>query len=127
MAFIDYEAMAITATSSGTIATTSTKVFRGFLHAIEYDPSTASTILPSTDSSMAITLDVTGRTVLSLEDMSTVHTGLYFPRVATVTTTGAASTGAEAIPIHDERVVVTMTSGSTQALTATAIVRIYVS
>lgn len=128
MAYIAYEALAVTATSSGSIATNSAKTYNGFVHCVRYLPTTSSTALtPSTGGSIDITAAVSGLAVLSLDDTSTAKAGTYYPRNATVTSTGATSTGNALIPLYNERFVVTMTSGSTKADTATALLHFYVS
>jgi hypothetical protein len=63
--------------------------------------------------------------ILTLEDPSTLA-ATYYPRSATVTTTGAASTGAARIPLSNERLLITVTSGATGDLPRTGTFDLYI-
>ncbi len=128
MAIIQYESLLVTATSSGSIGTYTSKTWLGYVHTIVFAPTTSSTgLTTSTGGSFAITAERSGLPVFALDDTSTTKAGTYYPRSTTVTTTGAASTGAVSIPLYNERMLVTMTSGSTTATTHTATFYFYVS
>ena len=125
MANIEYESWSLSATTSsgpsGSGATT--KTWNGYLSAVQYVPSTSA--IPSTGGSVAFTGTRTGITLFSFENLGSTAAGVYFPRVATVTTTGATSTGAGLLPLFDETITVTLSSASTGG-TKTGAFRFYV-
>lgn len=130
MAFIRYEALVVTATSSGSITTLSTGTFNGFVQAVRYVPTNATSsqgISSGGGGALAITAAVSGLAVLSLANASSASEADYYPR-ALLSDTGGTSTSVGAlIPLHNERFQVVMTSGSTTQDTKSATLHFYVS
>jgi hypothetical protein len=130
MAHVNYEALVVTATSSGTITTLSSNTFNGFVQCVRYVPTNATSsqgISSGGTATLAMTAERSGLTVLALADASSAGLGTYYVRNTTVDTAGAASTGVGFIPLFDERLQVVMTSGSTTQDTKRATLNIYVS
>jgi hypothetical protein len=128
---IQYEALTISATSSGAITSYSARTYRGFVEAVGYNPTTSSTgLTPTTGGAIIVKTELTSQTVFTLNDIG--DTGawqrMWYPRVATVAATcsATASTGVGRIPLYNERLAVTVTSGSTDTVTKTGTLRFYV-
>ncbi len=130
MSYVAYEELVVTASSSGSITTYSAGTYTGFVHAVRYVPThagaTSGNISSGGGGTMAITSDVSGLSILSLADCSSAGGGDYYPRNLNSDLTGAATTGASAIPLFNERFKVVMSSGSTTADTKSAHLYFYV-
>ena len=111
MANIEYETWPLSATTSSGGSGATTKTWNGYLSAIQYVPSTSA--IPSTGGLVAFTGTRTGMALFGFEDLGSTAAGIYFPRVATVTTTGATSTGVGLLPLFDETITITISCGST--------------
>ncbi len=112
--YLEYEALVVTTSSSGYVTTYSTKAFNGFVQLVRIVPATNSTEAYSTGGNIALLAEVGGHTILTVDDPSS--TGLaspYSPVYATVSSTGAASTGSVRPPLRNERIQIVITSGST--------------
>ena len=131
MTYIAYERVLCSATSSGSITTYTTGTYTGLVHAVHYNPVMAATSgnisSGGTASSVAIASDVGGLTILTLADASSASLGAWYPRtIASSALSSAASTGACAVPLHEERIAITITSGSTTQDTKYAYVSFYI-
>lgn len=116
MANIRSEALSIAPTTTTGDSWNTTATFNGQLHAIQYSPSTSAT--PSTGGNMLITGARTGLTLLNLDNLGSTAAGIYFPRFAPVTSTAGGTTGdtryaVDRHPLFNERITVTVSSGST--------------
>jgi len=134
MSFIQYERVLCSASSSGSITTTSTGTYTGFIHAVYYNPvlaaATTSGNISSggTASSVAITAAVSGLPILTLADASSANLGAWYPRNEHfVTTSTTATTGASMVPLHNERIQVIIASGSTTQDTKYCNIDFYIS
>jgi len=126
MANIQYEGLAVTATSSGVITTYSDTTFTGFVEMIRYVASaTTSDVIGNTASTILIQAERSGTDLISVATPATSAT--YYIRAATASTAGAGSTGSAQIPLYNERLLVTITSGSTDTTTKNGTIRFYVS
>lgn len=125
MAHFEYEAITLAATTSSGATGTSTKTYNGYLHAVQYVPSTSVPL--STGGNLAVTATRTGASLFVIENLGSTASGLYFPRMGTVLSSDAntASTGVGVLPLFDETVTWTISSGSTGGAKA-GIVRLYV-
>ena len=118
MAYIQYEALIVTVTTGGVglagpAATSySAKTYNGFLHGVRFVNSTAGSSMAE-DTILAIASEKSGDTVLNIASCTGTQT--WYPRASLHNTTGAVlSTGAVAeFPLADERLAITITSGST--------------
>jgi len=131
MPLIQYEALAISATSSGSITSYSSKTYTGYVDAVAYLPTTSSTgLTPTTGGAIVLTGELTSSVIWTLNDISNTGAALrmWYPRAPTVATTcsATASTGVARVPLYNERILVTVTSGSTDAVTKTGTLRFYV-
>lgn len=113
MAWIHYEQVSLAPTTSGSYSANTQNTYNGFLHALRYVASTGATVLPSTDGNLTVQGEKTGIQMLNLSDLSTAGTGTYYVRQATVNTSGATSTGLAQFPLVNERLTITISSGST--------------
>lgn len=133
MSYIAYEKVLCSATSSGSITTYTTGIFTGLVHAVYYNPVMAATSqsISSGDvapqATVAIASEVGGLTILTLANASSANVGVWYPRTLnTSALSSEATTGASAIPLHDERIGITITSGSTTQDTKYAYVSFYI-
>ncbi len=108
MSYVEHESLTITATSSGSIATTSAKVYNGLLSMIRYVASaTTSSVIGNTGSVIAITAENSGLTLISLAVPSTSAT---WPVRTAVVDTAGVSTGVNGmLPLVNEHFIVTIT------------------
>lgn len=117
MAYIQYEALTVTVTTGGVglgggAATSySAKTYNGFLHGIRYITVVGTSM--AEDFVLAITSEKSGATVLSIPSCTGSQT--WYPRLTAVNSTGAVMSSGTAVsfPLADERLAITITSGST--------------
>ena len=126
MAFIHSEDITLSpTTSTSPLAANSSKTYNGYLHAIQLDVSTSTPM--STGGLLEITGERTGMLLFSKANISA--DGRWLPRVVAVLSTDSdtATTGAvaERLPLFNERLVITVTSGSTSGTTS-ATLRLFV-
>lgn len=112
MAYLKYERLVASATTSGAVVTTSVETFNGYLRQVTFERTTVPGTPFSTTLGWVLSGERTTSALFSI-DGSTVTT-IYRPAVTTVTSTGATSTGSAPIPLAHERITVTVTSGSTE-------------
>lgn len=108
MSHIEYESLIVAVTTSTSATSQTAGTYTGFVHAIDYAPSTSTPY--STDANFAITSEKGGLNILTIDNPTSTAT--YYPRAATATSTGATSTGSALVPLHNERLVVTISNGS---------------
>lgn len=118
MTYFAYERLLCSASSSGSITTLGAKTYIGYVHAVYYNPvlaaaTTSGNISSAGGGTVAITAAVSGLPILTLTNASSANLGAWYPRNAhTLSTSTGASTGASPIPLHNERIQVVITSGS---------------
>ena len=133
MSYVAYERVLCSATSSGSIATLSTGTYTGFVHAVYYNPVLAAATSSGNISSggtgtVAITAAVSGLPILTLANASSANLGAWYPRSGHYLTTSTdASTGASPVPLHNERLQIAITSGSTTQDTKYCNIDFYIS
>ena len=128
MAHIEYEALTVTITTgtvgglAGSGTGNSAKTYNGLLHAIQYVVGGSSW---AEDTVLAITAE---KTAMSLLSLTCTGAQTWFPRRTLVNAAGASLSSAisEPFPLADERIVVTVTSGSSGG-TRTGTFRFWVS
>ena len=113
MGYVNFESIAITATSSGSHTHTSVKAYTGLVHMVRYIASATTSDVIGAGATIAITGERNGQTILSLTAGPSTSAS-YYVVDTTVDTAGSASTGSASIPLANERVIITVTSGSTQ-------------
>lgn len=126
---MQYEALVVSATSSGSVTTLSSKTFNGFVQAARYVVVNASTVLGISSgggSSLALTAEVSGITVLSLANASSAGQADYYPRAALTDTAGVSTAIGAPIPLYNERLRCVITSGSTTQDTKVATFYLYI-
>ena len=127
MAFIKSEDISLAPTTSGALVVNSSNTYNGYLHAVQFIVSTS---LTSTGGLLEVKGERTNIPLFTKADLSSGGAaGVYLPRLNTVLSTDAAtlSTGLgwDKLPLFNERLVVTVTSGSTGGAKA-ATLRVFV-
>jgi len=132
MAYIDYEELTVSVTTSTgalgggdpTQASYSAKTFNGLLHGVRFVSGSGGSSMAE-DMVLAITAERSGATALGVAVCTGTQT--WYPRLITGTSAGAVmSTGAGIqFPLAHERLVFTITSGSTSG-TRTGVFHIWV-
>lgn len=113
MPYVNYEAFTVSATTDSSGGSGySANAYNGCLQAIQYVENETSTEALSLTHGMAITAEKTSQELLSI---TCTGAQIWYPRAIGISSTGAAlSSGVDiAFPLHNERILVTLTSGAT--------------
>lgn len=108
MSFVDLDTSTFT-TDASSAASVTTKALTGLLHAIQYVRDSTATAL-STAAGLTVTAERAGAVLTIGTFNSTVDT-LYFPRMNIHSTAGSTIAGFEMIPLVNERLTFTLSSG----------------
>lgn len=109
MGFIDADTSTFT-TGSDSAASFTTKPFSGKLHCIQYVPDSTGTAL-STAAGLTVTAQRSGFPVLVVGTFNSTVNTFYFPRVNIHSTAGSTVAGFDKIPLKDEGLTFTLSSG----------------
>lgn len=113
MGFIDADTSTFT-TGTDSAASFTTKRFTGLLHAIQYVPDTSTPL--STAAGLTVRTANSSFAVLAVGTFNSTVDTFYFPRVNIHSTAGSTIAGFDQIPLKDEGLTFTLSSGGATKL-----------
>ena len=109
MGFIDSDTSTFTTTAGGAAAVT-TKRFTGLVNAIQWVRDSTATAL-STAAGLTVTAERTGQAILTISPFNSTVDTFFFPRVNIQSTAGSTVAGFDKLPLKDEGLIYTISSG----------------
>lgn len=110
MSFIQGSTNVVTTDASSAASTFTAETFTGYLHAIQYTPTSTATAM-STAMGCTISAEVSGMKLLSLSPFNSTVETLYQPRTNTHSSAGSTVAGFGLFPLVNERIRIDLSSG----------------
>lgn len=107
MTYLESSTCSVTSDASSAASTFTAQAFNGFLHAIQYTPSSTAF---STGMGATFTAENSGMKLLSLSPFNSTVDVLYAPRTSIHSTAGSTVAGFDRVPLVNERIKIELSS-----------------